>query len=134
MISVWDAELLEGVLLLLRDVVPAVVAPRLGRGVEDQLGEIEVGQVDAPGGDRLALEDLEGLEPLVAHPVGLSLDLGELLDHLTGDALLGDELSLLVLLDGAGLRDTGLVSGCHTASKLARRTAYQTRQVGVRVA
>ncbi len=53
-----DAELLEGVLLLLRDVVPAVVAARLGRRVEDELGEIEVGQVDAPGGDRLALEDL----------------------------------------------------------------------------
>ena len=53
-----DAELLEGVLLLLRDVVPAVVAAGLGRGVEHELGQVEVGEVDAPGRDRLALEDL----------------------------------------------------------------------------
>src|ERR687894_157664 len=38
-----DAELLEGVLLLLRHVVPAVVPARLGRRVEDELGEVQVG-------------------------------------------------------------------------------------------
>ena len=57
-----DAELLEGVLLLLGNVVPAVVAAGLGRGVEDELGQVEIAQVDAPGRDRLALEDLERLE------------------------------------------------------------------------
>ena len=86
-----DAELLEGVLLLVRDVVPGVVAPCLGRRVEDEGGEVEIGQVHAPGGDGLALEDLKGLDALLAHPVGLALDLGELLDHLARDALLRDQ-------------------------------------------
>ena len=114
-LGLGDAEVLVGLLHVRRDVVPGVVAAGLGRAVEHQLVEVQVGQVDAPGGDGLALEDLEGLDAQVAHPLGLALDLGQLLDDLARDALLGDQLALLVLDDRAGLLDSGLVNSGHVS-------------------
>src|SRR5207249_30731 len=112
-LGLWDAEVLVGLLHLLGDVVPGVVAARRGRGVEHEIVEVQAGQVHAPGGDGLALEDLERLEALLQHPVRLALDLRHLLHDLARDALLGDELTLLVLMDRAGLLDSSLVSAGH---------------------
>src|SRR5204862_5621971 len=89
----------------------AVVPARGGRRVEDEVVEVQPAEVDAPGRDGLALEDLVGLQPLGTHPVRLTLDLRELLDDLARDALACAQLTLVVLDDGAGLGDSGSVSG-----------------------
>ena len=62
---------------------------------------------------------------------GSSLILDSSCDDLARDALLGDELSLLVLLDRAGLGDSGLVSGCHRPFSLAPTAVSPTRPVGI---
>src|SRR5439155_529376 len=106
-----DPDVLVGLLHLLRNVVPAVVTAGRRRGVEDQVVEVQTREVDAPGGDRLALEDLERFQALRAHPVGLALDLRELLDDFARDARARAQLTLIVLDDRAGLGDPRSVCG-----------------------
>jgi hypothetical protein len=56
-------------------------------------------------------EDLVRLQPLLAQPVRLALELRHLLDDLARDAGAGTQLALVVLDDRAGLGDAGFV-GC----------------------
>src|SRR5205823_450919 len=112
-----DAEVLVGLLHFLGNLVPAVVTAGCRGGIEDEIVEVQPGEVDAPRRHRLALEDLERLHALLRHPVRLALYLRELCHDLARDALARAQLSLLVLDDGAGLGDAGAVSravyGCH---------------------
>src|SRR5258708_674469 len=108
-----DAERLVGVAHLLWNLVPAVEATRRRGRVEHEVVEVQPRQVDAPGRDRLALADLERLEPLLGHPVGLGLDLRQLLDDLPGDARARAQLALVVFDDRAGLRDSRAICGGH---------------------
>src|SRR5258708_17229937 len=76
-----DAERLVGVAHLLWNLVPAVEATRRRGRVEHEVVEVQPRQVDAPGRDRLSLEDLERLEPLLRHPLPLRPDLPHPLHH-----------------------------------------------------
>src|SRR5690606_5290344 len=68
-----DAQLVVGVLDVLGQLVPA--GGLLLGGPDEVLDRVEVdaGQVRAPVGQRLALEQLEALQPLFEHPLGLVL-------------------------------------------------------------
>ena len=100
-----NAELLERVLDLVRDIVPRVFHSILRTDVEVDLVQIELVEIAAPVGHRLRLEDLQSLESEFQHPlrllfVGRDLSYDLLIEALAGleDRLvLGDEVvSVLV--------------------------------------
>ena len=81
-LGLGNAQLVEGVLDLRRHVVPGL-ALAVGRlHVVVDVVEVQLGEVAAPGRRRLLAEDLERLEPELAHPVRLVLHLGDLVDDL----------------------------------------------------
>ena len=94
-LSFGDAQPVECLFDLLRHVVPCL-ALLLGRleVIEDVL-KID-GDVAAPVGHRLGIEDLQRLQPEIAHPSRLPLHLGDLRDDLGIDAPPGLE-------DGGGI-------------------------------
>src|SRR5699024_5544314 len=72
-LRLWDAQLVVGVLNVLRQVLPA---RRLLLGGADEvldLVEVDARQVRAPGGHGLLVEDLEGLQATLEHPLRLVL-------------------------------------------------------------
>ncbi len=87
-LGLGDAQLLVGVLDGVGDVVP-LVGLILGRlDVVEDVVEVDLGHVAAPVGHGAPLETLERLEPDVAHPVGLALHPGHLLDDVLVQAAL----------------------------------------------
>ena len=44
--------------------------------------EVDLGEIGAPGRHRLALEQLEGLQATLQHPLGLVLECGDVFHHL----------------------------------------------------
>ena len=86
-LGLGNAQLVEGVLDVGRDVVPAL-ALAVGRPhVVVDVVEVELGEVAAPGRRRLLPEDLQGLEAEVAHPLRLVLHLRDLADDLARQSL-----------------------------------------------
>ena len=112
-LGLGDAEVLIGLLHVLRDVVPAVEAPGRRRRVQHQVVQVQAAQIGSPRRDWLAFEDLQRLQPFVGHPLGLALDLRELLHDLARDALAGAQLALLILDYRAGLVDLRAVNRGH---------------------
>ena len=79
-----DAQLVVGVLDVRRQLVPA---GRLLLGGPDEVLdvlEIDAGQVRTPGGQRLAVEQLQALQPQVQHPVRLILQCRDVADDVLG--------------------------------------------------
>ena len=69
------------------DVVPGLPLAVGGPHEVADVVVVQLGQLAAPGRVRLRPEDLQGLEPDVAHPVRLGLHLRDLLDGLAGEPL-----------------------------------------------
>src|SRR5206468_2718055 len=84
-----------------------------GGGVEDEIVEVQPGEIAAPGRDRLALEDLERLHPRVGHPGRIALDLRKLADDLARNTLRGDEFALVGLYDRTRRRNASDICGGH---------------------
>jgi hypothetical protein len=119
-----DAQLLERVLDLLRDVIPAsaLVVGRL-QVVEDVL-EIQ-SQVSAPLGHRLGFKDLQRPQAEIAHPGGFAFHLGDLRNdvRVQAPASLEDRFALrpkIVFVNLAhGIpRCQGCHIGCHLSINL----------------
>ncbi len=125
LLGLGDPEPVPGVLDVGRQVLPGV-GLLLGRlqVVEDVL-EVDLGQVAAPGRHRAGAEVLERLEPERAHPLRLVLVLGDLRDDLGSQAALrledGDlgvvEAVLVVVADAGD--DFGLGRGHQEAPPTA---------------
>ena len=86
-LGLGDAELVEGVLDVLGDVVPGALGALGGADEVVDVVEVDLGEVGAPHRHRPALVVLERLQPEVAHPLRLVLVLGDRLDQLTREAL-----------------------------------------------
>ncbi len=92
-----DAELVEGVLDVLGDVVPGLRGLLGGADEVVDVVVVDVGQHRrAPGGLRLGEEVLERLQAELEHPLGLVLELGDLLHERLREALGGLEGVLLL--------------------------------------
>src|ERR671917_2148580 len=102
-----DAELLERVLDVVRDVVPGAALVLHRADVVVDLLEVQVREVAAPLRGRLLEERLERLEPVLEHPLRLVLVLGDHGDDLRvyplargpEEVLLGIVESVLVLVE-----------------------------------
>ena len=90
-LGLGDAELLVGVLHRVGQLVPGVDLMVGGLDVIEDVVEEDLRHVAAPVGHRAPLEVLEGLEPVVAHPVRLALHPGHLVDDVGVQAPLGLE-------------------------------------------
>ena len=91
LLGLGDAQAVERVLDVGRDVVPVgALLLRRADEVEDVL-EVDLVQVAAPGGHGLALEDLERAEAELQHPLGLALEERDLADDVRVEAALGLE-------------------------------------------
>ena len=77
LLRLGDAQLVVGVLDVLRQVVPAGGLLLGGADVVLDVVEVDVGQVRAPGGHRLLVKDLQRLHALVEHPFRLTFDAGD---------------------------------------------------------
>ena len=110
LLGLGDAELVEGVLDVLGDVVPAGLGPLGGADEVVDVVEVDLVQIGAPLRNGAGEEVVERLEPELAHPLRLVLVLGDVLDELAAEALrrLEDvaglriveaELRLVVLVD-----------------------------------
>ena len=89
LLRLGDAELVVGVLDVLGQVVPR---GRLLLGGADEVldvVEVDARQVRAPGRHRLALEELEALQPQVEHPLRLVLLRGDVAHDVLVEAALG---------------------------------------------
>ena len=120
-LGLGDAQLVEGVLDLGRHVVPglALAVGRLHK-IADVV-EIQLAEVATPVRHGLLAEGVQRLEPELAHPVGLALHLGDLVDNLAREALAAVEgvvidrvakAVLVVVLDAGHLK---VQIGCHRA-------------------
>jgi hypothetical protein len=90
-------ELVEGVLDVLGDVVPRLRGLLGGAHEVVDVVVVDVGQHRrAPGGLRLGQEVLERLQAELEHPLGLVLELGDLLDERLRQALRGLERVLVL--------------------------------------
>ncbi len=91
LLGLGDAQAVERVLDVGRDLFP--VPSLLLRGADEVVDVLEIDLVEcaAPGGHRLALEDLERAEPELEHPFRLALQERDLADHIGIQALLGLE-------------------------------------------
>src|SRR4051794_29898420 len=86
-----DPELVPGPLDVLREVLPGL-GLLLGRADEVvDVVEVDVGEVGAPPRHGPAPEVLEGLQPVLAHPIRLALECGDLLHDGFGQPLLRHE-------------------------------------------
>ncbi|OEI69675.1 Uncharacterized protein Cus16_0284 [Curtobacterium sp. ER1/6] len=85
-LGLGDAETLVGVADVLGQLFPGLGL--LLRGLHEVLDvvEVDVRQVRAPRGHRLAVEQRQRLEAELAHPLRLVLAGGDVADHLVGDA------------------------------------------------
>ena len=100
-----DAQALEGVLDVVGHIVPVACLLGLGRNVGGYVVHVQAARVGAPvGGHGELVVDVEGLQALLEHPVGLVLLLRDGADDLGGQAVgiaLVALLRLLEVVDGA---------------------------------
>ena len=107
-----DAETVEGLLDGIGNFFPGLALLLGGLQVVEDVLEVD-GDVAAPVGHRLGVEDLERLEPEVAHPGRLALHLRDLRDDVRIDAAagledgrrVGAEVVLVDLADGVARAD-----------------------------
>ena len=97
-LGLWDAELLEGVLDVRGDVVPALLHVGLRADVGGDLVHIEAVDRRAPVRNGDLMVDFEGFQPECEHPVGVVLGAGDLAHDLGGEALFHAVEALLVFL------------------------------------
>ena len=83
-----DAEPFEGILNILRDVLPVVFHIGLGADVGRDMIHVQALNGRAPIRDRHLIIDLQRLQPELLHPDRIALFLGELVDDLRRQALL----------------------------------------------
>ena len=111
-----DSEPFEGLLDLVRDVVPGLLFALGWLAVVDDLVQVDLKEIAAPGRHRAGKEVLVGAKPEVEHPLRLVLDPADLLDRLASQAAFG----LLEVLDVVVeaklvLARHDLRGGCHSA-------------------
>ena len=95
-----NAELLKGVLDLLRDLVPVSLHVALRAHVGGDAVHIQTVDRRTPVGDLRIVVDFQTLEPEVVHPLRVVLLLGDLLHDVAGQTLLHPEEALrLVVLE-----------------------------------
>ena len=82
LLRLGDPELVPGAPDVLGEVLPVLGLLLGGADEVVDVLEVDVREVGAPPGHRAALEVLQGLQPVLAHPVGLGLELADLLDDL----------------------------------------------------
>ncbi len=124
-LGLGDAELVERVLDVVGDVVPARLRALGGADEVVDVVEVDLVEIGAPLRHRAGEEVVERLQPEVAHPLRLVLVLGDVLDELAAEPLrrlvdvagLGiveAELRLVVLVDVLDRLALGLlgVEGC----------------------
>ncbi len=89
LLRLGDAELVVGVLDVGGEVIPRLRL--LLRRPDEVLDVVEVdaGQIGTPGRHRLAAEVLQALEPVLQHPLRLTLAGGDVADHCLGEPALG---------------------------------------------
>ena len=127
-LGLGDAELLERLLDLLGDVVPGLLFAFGGLAVVDDLVEVDLGQVAAPGRHRPLQEVLVRAQPVVVHPLRLVLDGADLLDGLAAQAAL-DLLEVdEVVVEGVlvALVPDDVLLGCGHQCSLGRAEALMT--------
>ena len=83
-----DAETLEGVFDILRDVLPVVFHVGLGTDIGRNVVHVQSLDGRAPVRNRHLVIDLQRLQPELLHPDGIAFLLGELVDDLRRQALL----------------------------------------------
>ena len=94
-----DAEPVEGALNVLGDIVPVLALLFGGAEVVVDVVEVDGTEVGAPGRHRLGEEDLERVVTEPAHPLGFVLDIRDLVDNLMGQAFLGLENGVLLIVE-----------------------------------
>ena len=117
-----DAELFEGALDVVGDVVPRLFG--LLAGLHEVEDVVEVDRVEqlgvAPRGHRLGAEDVVGVQPELAHPRGLVLHRRDALDNTARQPLLGLENVVLGVVEPVSVfLDQGVGRGGHGSPSVA---------------
>ena len=84
-----DAQALEGLLDLVRDVVPGLLLALRRLAVVDDLGEVDLHEIAAPRGHRSREEVVVGAQTEVEHPLRLVLELADCQNRFAGQAGFG---------------------------------------------
>ena len=100
LLCLGDAELVERLADVVRDVVPrALVAVGRADEVVDVIEVDVLEKLASPGGIVALVEEIEGAEAEVAHPLGLALHLGDGGDELGGEAAVRLEEGLFGVME-----------------------------------
>ena len=127
-----DAQLLERLLDLVRDVVPGLLLALGGLAVVDDLVEVDLGQVAAPGGHGSLEEVVVRPQPVLVHPGRLFLEGADLLDRVAGQPafrLLEVDDVVVELELGALVADDVTLRCGHQALLSNRRCAHDLRLI-----
>ena len=87
LLGLGNTELVVGVLDVVGDILPVRLVAVGGADVVVDVVEVDVPEFAAPLGHRPSVEVIERLEPQLAHPLGLVLDVGDRIDDLMREAL-----------------------------------------------
>ena len=87
LLGLGNAQLVVGVLDVVGDVFPVRLVAVGGADVVVDVVEVDVAELAAPLGHGTGVEMVERLEPQLAHPLGLFLDVGDRVDDLARETL-----------------------------------------------
>ena len=129
LLGLGDAELVVGVLDVVGHVLPRRFVAVGGAHVVVDVIEVDVTQLAAPDRHRARVEVVERLEPDVAHPGGLVLDVGDGVDDVGAEPLGQLDHRLDIVVEAELVLGTGSGDWCggHTETKPSWRAPLRAR-------